>query len=68
MDAEIFNASIRKFLKTVGVKSQIEIERAVAAALAAQTITDGTALPVTMNLTIPALGLDIEFPGTIELG
>ena len=29
MNEEVFNMSIRKFLKTVGVKSQHEIEMAV---------------------------------------
>jgi len=68
MNDETFNLSIRKFLKTVGVKSQHEIEQAVAAALAAQTIADGASLPATMNLKIPALGLDVQFSGTVELG
>lgn len=68
MNDEAFNLSIRKFLKTVGVKSQHEIEQAVATALAAHTITDGASLPAVMNLKIPALGLDVQFSGTIELG
>ena len=34
MDEEVFNLSIRKFLKVVGIGSQREIERAVAQALA----------------------------------
>ena len=34
MNEEAFNMSIRKFLKTVGVRSQTEIERAVAKAIA----------------------------------
>ena len=33
MDQEIFNLSTRKFLKTVGVGSQHEIEQAVARVL-----------------------------------
>ena len=68
MNEETFNLSIRKFLKTVGVKSQHEIEQAVSAALAAQTIAGGASLPATMNLQIPALGLDVHFSGTIDLG
>ena len=35
MNEETFNLSIRKFLKTVGVGSQREIEQAVAKAVAA---------------------------------
>ena len=34
MNEDIFNASIRKFLKTLGVSGQREIEKAVRAALA----------------------------------
>ena len=34
MDEEVFNLSIRKFLKVVGIGSQREIERAVAQAIA----------------------------------
>lgn len=68
MNDETFNLSIRKFLKTVGVRSQHEIEQAVAAALAARSITDGASLPAVMTLKIPQLGLDVEFPGKIELG
>lgn len=68
MNDETFNLSIRKFLKTVGVKSQHEIEQAVAAALAARTIAGIESFPATMNLKIPELGLDVHFSGTIELG
>jgi hypothetical protein len=68
MNDETFNLSIRKFLKTVGVKSQHEIEQAVAAAIAARTLAGGESLPATMNLKIPELGLDVQFAGTIELG
>ena len=38
MDQEVFNASLRKFLKTVGVTSQREIEQAVAAMIQAGAI------------------------------
>jgi hypothetical protein len=34
MNEEVFNMSIRKFLKTVGVRSQSEIEHAVSKAMA----------------------------------
>ena len=68
MDDETFNLSIRKFLKTVGVSSQREIEQAVAKALAAGSIRDGQPLPATMTLEIPALGLRVPFDGEIALG
>lgn len=68
MNDETLNLSIRKFLKMVGVESQHEIERAVAAALAARTLAGSEALPVSMNLKIPALDLDVHFSGKIDLG
>jgi hypothetical protein len=68
MNEETFNLSIRKFLKTVGVKSQHEIEQAVSAALAERRISGGESFDATMNLRVPDLGLDIQFPGRIDLG
>ena len=44
MDQEAFNLSIRKFLKTVGVGSQREIEQAVAKAIVSGTISGGKTL------------------------
>jgi Family of unknown function (DUF6494) len=67
MDQDTFNISIRKFLKTVGVGSQREIEQAVAQAIADQRIGGGETLPATMTLRIDALGLDITFDGEIAL-
>lgn len=68
MDEEALNLSIRKFLKTVGVSSQREIEHAVARALAEHRITgkDGP-FPVTMSLRCARLGIDVTFDGDIEL-
>jgi hypothetical protein len=67
MNEEAFNMSIRKFLKTVGVKSQHEIEQAVAKAQADARIGAGGSFPATMTLRIPALGLEVQFDGRIEL-
>ena len=50
MDEEVFNLSIRKFLNMVGVKSQHEIELAVAKALAAGAIGGTEAFPYTLSL------------------
>ena len=68
MDEETFNLSIRKFLKMVGIQSQREIERAVAAALAAGQAKGGEAFPVKMTLEIPGLAVRETFDGEIELG
>jgi hypothetical protein len=55
MDEETFNLSLRKFLKTVGVGSQREIEQAVAAAIASGRIAGVETLGATMTLRIDAL-------------
>ncbi len=67
MDQEIFNLSIRKFLKTVGVSSQREIEQAVAKAIAAGTIGGAETLAATMTLRIAGLQLEVRFDGEIQL-
>ncbi|MGD2139558.1 MAG: DUF6494 family protein [Burkholderiales bacterium] len=67
MNEENFNMSIRKFLKMTGVGSQREIEQAVAKALVDNQLAGVNKLPVSMKLTIPALGLDVDFDGEISL-
>ncbi len=62
MSEEAFNMSLRKFLKTVGVTSQREIEDAVRKA-------SGTPGEVTARvvLSVEALGLTHEVSGTIQM-
>ncbi len=67
MDEETFNLSIRKFLKTVGVKSQHEIEQSVARAIAAGAIAGTESWPATMTLEIAGLTLNVKFEGQISL-
>lgn len=67
MNDDVFNISIRKFLKMVGVKSQHEIEEAVRKALADGTLKGGEALPARMILRIDTIGLDVRFDGEIRL-
>lgn len=67
MDDETFNMSLRKFLKTVGVNGQREIEQAVARAIAAGTLKGSETLPATMRLTIDGVALDITFEGELKL-
>ena len=67
MNEDNFNMSIRKFLKMTGVGSQREIEQAVAKALADNGLQGVEKLPVSMKLTIPTLGLDVDFDGEIVL-
>jgi hypothetical protein len=67
MNDETFNLSIRKFLKTVGVKSQHEIEQSVARAISGGRISGRETFPASMVLSIPGLGLEVKFAGNIEL-
>jgi len=67
MDQESFNLSLRKFLKTVGVGSQREIEEAVAKAIASGAVSGTETLAATMTLKIAALQLEVRFDGEIRL-
>jgi hypothetical protein len=67
VDQETLNMSIRKFLKTVGVSSQREIEQAVAKAIASKAISGSETLPARMTLRIAGLQLDVAFDGEIHL-
>jgi hypothetical protein len=67
MDEETFNLSIRKFLKMVGINSQREIERAVAAAIGAGTISGEESFPARMTLEVDGLKLKVAFQGEIHL-
>jgi len=67
MNEEVLNTSLRKFLKTVGVTSQREIEKAIRAAVADGRLKGNEALPAEMTLTIGKVGLNHKVDGTIEL-
>ena len=67
MNEETLNLSIRKFLKTVGVNSQREIEQAIARALSAGTISGAESFPAKMTLEVAGLKLKVEFAGDIAL-
>lgn len=64
MDEDRFNMSIRKFLKTVGVTSQREIEQAVRK----HAPKPGGRLKAKVVLSIPEIGLRHEIDGEIETG
>ena len=67
MNPETFNMSIRKFLKSVGVQSQREIEQAVEKALAEGRLKGTETLPARMTLTIDGLALSVTIDGRISL-
>ncbi|HLH91741.1 MAG TPA: DUF6494 family protein [Xanthobacteraceae bacterium] len=67
MNEDAFNASLRKFLKTLGVTAQREIEKAVRAAIVDGRIKDNEALPAKAIVSIPGVGLTWQVDGQIEL-
>lgn len=67
MDEEHFNIEIRKFLKTVGVTAQREIENSVREAMASGSLVGDEALAIEVRLEIEAVGLSLPIDGTIEL-
>ena len=67
MNDEALNMSIRKFLKTVGVNSQLAIEKAVHKAVADGKLKGNEAFPASMSLSIGKLALDVKFDGEIRL-
>ena len=67
MNEEILNTSLRKFLKSVGVASQREIEKAIRAAMADGRLKGDETLSAQMVLTIGKVGLNHKIEGTIEL-
>jgi len=67
MNDEALNMSIRKFLKTVGVNSQLAIEKAVHKAIADGRLKGSEALPAHMTLTVGRLELDVKFDGELRL-
>lgn len=68
MDEDRLNMEIRKFLKTVGVTSQREIEKAVRDAVAAGGLKGTETLSARMVLTIDAIGLRHDIDQDITLG
>jgi hypothetical protein len=67
MNEDIFNTSIRRFLKTLGVTAQREIEKAVREALADGRLKGNEKLSATATVAIGALSFTHEVGGEIEL-
>ena len=68
MNEDVFNTSLRKFLKKVGITSQREIEKAVRDALADGRLKGHEKLSAKMVLTIAGVTLAHEISDEIELG
>ena len=67
MNEDVLNGSIRKFLKTLGVSAQREIEKAVHKGLADGKVKGNEKFPAKATVTIAGIGLTHEIGGEIEL-
>ncbi len=67
MNDEALNMSMRKFLKTVGVNSQLAIEKAVYKALEDGLLKGNESLPAQMTLVVGKLALNVKFDGELRL-
>ena len=62
MNEDVFNASLRGFLKKVGITSQREIEKAVRDAIEAGKLKGNEKLPAKMVLTIGGVASRMRSP------
>ena len=67
MDDATINTAVSRFLKSVSVSSQREIERAVRKAVASGRVREGETLTVGVTLSNEKLDLDITIFNKIEL-
>jgi len=67
VDEDVFNMQLRKFLKTVGVTSQREIENTIRGAIAEGTLAGNETIKAKVILSIEGLGLSKEIEGDIDL-
>ena len=67
MNEDTLNMEIRKYLKTVGITSQREIEHAVLNAIKSGALKGTETIQVQMTLSAPSLGIDHQITGEIKL-
>jgi hypothetical protein len=67
MNEDVLNTSVRKFLKTVGVTSQREIEKAVREAVAGGRLKGSETLPAKITLTVGGINLTHTIEDSIKL-
>ena len=67
MDEETFNMSLRKFLKTLGVTAQREIELGVRKQLSNGELSGDEKLEATATVTVQGIPEDIVITGVIAL-
>jgi hypothetical protein len=68
VDEEVFNMSVRKFLKTLGVTAQREIELAVRERLDSGDLQGDETLDANATITVAGLSRDVTVTGQISLG
>ena len=67
MDEEALNRSLRKFLKTVGVTAQREIEIAIRKGITDGRLKGSETLPAKATITLAGADLTLNIDGDIEL-
>jgi hypothetical protein len=67
MNEDALNNSVRKFLKTVGVTSQREIEKAVRDAVSSGRLKGNEHLPAKMTLSVGGIALSLTIDGSVDL-
>ena len=67
MNDEALNMSIRRFLKTVGVNSQLAIEKAVRKAIEDGKLKGNETLAANVILRLGTISLEVKFDGDIKL-
>jgi hypothetical protein len=67
MNEDVFNMSLRKFLKKVGVTSQREIEKAVRAAIDEGRLKGDETLSAEVTLKVNGVEISEKIDGRIEL-
>ena len=67
MDEEVFNMSVRKFLKKLGVTAQREIELAVREQLDGGGLQGDETLDATATVSVAGLSRDVVVTGRISL-
>ena len=67
MNEDVFNMSLRKFLKKVGVTSQREIEKAVRSAIDEGRLKGDEKLDAVVTIKVGGVELSEKIDGRIEL-
>jgi len=67
VDEEAFNMSVRRFLKTLGVTAQREIDLAVRERLDGGDLQGDETLDATATITVAGLAHDVVVSGKISL-